>query len=748
MRNPLNKRVARIFVKEPTRHLPLFILILITIVIISSFFIVQGSIRTIYYDHLEKGKAEDGQFTTVYELSDKTRKKIEAKDIELYENFYVELKSGKADLNIYKVRKDINIQNLISGRLPDNPDEIALDNNYILANKYKLGDRLEIGKKNYKLVGSVVLPDYIAMMRSRNDVLMSIETFGVGLLSSEGFDKVKDEGVQYSYSYLMNKKPESKKASNDKLKEVTKLAFEDNVLTDAVTRDQNKRISYLIDDMGGDVPTMYTVLILAMLSIAFVFTMQTRNLIESEAGAIGTLKASGYSKWELIRHYMLLPTVSVVLAGILGNILAYTKSYEMYQHTYYESFSLPTFTPLFNARAFLITTLIPTAVIILINFIMLANKLKLGPLRFLRRDFRKKADAGQIDLPNFSFLWRYRIKVLLVNKLNVLVLLFGVTLAGVFLTFGLGMLPMFTKHTKMMMDEFPAKYQSFVRAEIPDIKGEKFAYSSFEINADGTAHPFDLYGIQKDSRYFDKEVISSLGDGEVMASQGLVEKFKLKIGDRINVVNPYTGREVELTIAGTRKRAVSLTAYMSIEGFNKLMGYEEAYFSGYYTDSKPHAEDGIIVSSIDRDMVGKMADHFMDTFRPILNAICFISVFFYFVFVYLLSKNIIDKSGTEIAYLKIFGFKNRESTGIYLDATGLILAIYFLFLPLILKHLMHFLVEVSIKKLDTYITPYFPAYVYPAVIVTGIVIFLASLGLQMVKISRISMVETLKDING
>ena len=99
MRNPLNKRVARIFVKEPTRHLPLFILILITIVIISSFFIVQGSIRTIYYDHLEKGKAEDGQFTTVYELSDKTRKKIEAKDIELYENFYVELKSGKADLN-------------------------------------------------------------------------------------------------------------------------------------------------------------------------------------------------------------------------------------------------------------------------------------------------------------------------------------------------------------------------------------------------------------------------------------------------------------------------------------------------------------------------------------------------------------------------------------------------------------------------------------------------------------------------
>ena len=40
--------------------------------------------------------------------------------------------------------------------------------------------------------------------------------------------------------------------------------------------------------------------------MAFVFGITTSNTIAKEAGVIGTLRASGYTRGELVRHYMTL----------------------------------------------------------------------------------------------------------------------------------------------------------------------------------------------------------------------------------------------------------------------------------------------------------------------------------------------------------------------------------------------------------------------------------------------------------
>ena len=52
--------------------------------------------------------------------------------------------------------------------------------------------------------------------------------------------------------------------------------------------------------------------------------MTTSNTINKESAVIGTLRASGYSKGELIRHYMAMPMLIVLIAAVIGNILGYT----------------------------------------------------------------------------------------------------------------------------------------------------------------------------------------------------------------------------------------------------------------------------------------------------------------------------------------------------------------------------------------------------------------------------------------
>ena len=748
MRNPIHKRIPRLLIKEPTRYLPLFVLLLVTIVCLSSFYIVQGAVESIYYDHLETGCVEDGQFTTITELSEATWEKIEKKGVRLYKNFYVETEDGEATLNLYAMRKSVNLPTTIVGRLPETADEIALDENYTNAHGYHVGESITVGKQHFQLVGTVVLPDYIAMMKNRNDLVMDTMNFGVGLVSDSGFQRFSDKGVQYNYAYLEEKKSADKKEANDKLKELTKLVYEDNILTDAMTRAQNKRISYLIDDMGGDVPMMHTILFLAMVSMAFVFTMQARNLIESESGAIGTLMASGYSKWELLRHYMLLPLLSVLSASLVGNILAYTKLYKMYEGMYYSSFSLPPFTPFFHLRAFLLTTLIPAVVILLINLFLLLRMLSISPLRFLRKDWGKKMRTMAIDLPKMPFLTRYRLKVLRNNKGNVFVLLFGVTLASIFLCFGLGMRPIFEAHTKSIMEELPANVQTYVREADDAVDGEKFGAASFELVIDGKTHSFELQGISEHSRYFPEHLLTGLKENEIAASEGLLEKFQLHVGDGIEVINPYTAERYEFTIRTVRSGAVSLSAYMPLQAFNTVMGYAPDYFSGYYSDQKLNLDEKNVVARIDREAIGQVAKHFLDNFDAISGPIVFISILFYFVFIYLLAKAIVEKSKTDISYLKIFGFTDRESTRIYLHATGIILGFYLLLLPILLQKLMVILLRVALQKFDAYMAPVLPSYVYLIAMGTGFILFSFVQYLQMRKIGKINMAEVLKEVCG
>ena len=51
---------------------------------------------------------------------------------------------------------------------------------------------------------------------------------------------------------------------------------------------------------------MIVLLYIVIVIMAFVFRITISNTIRKEAGVIGTLRASGYTKGELIRHYMTL----------------------------------------------------------------------------------------------------------------------------------------------------------------------------------------------------------------------------------------------------------------------------------------------------------------------------------------------------------------------------------------------------------------------------------------------------------
>ena len=95
MKNPIYKRAYRQIYFHPSRVLPIFIALCFIIIFSSSFFTAQDSTKKLYYELINQGKVEDGNFTCIDRLDEKVKKDLENKKISLYENFYVEANSGK-----------------------------------------------------------------------------------------------------------------------------------------------------------------------------------------------------------------------------------------------------------------------------------------------------------------------------------------------------------------------------------------------------------------------------------------------------------------------------------------------------------------------------------------------------------------------------------------------------------------------------------------------------------------------------
>ena len=106
--------------------------------------------------------------------------------------------------------------------------------------------------------------------------------------------------------------------------------------------------------MGSDEAMGGVLLDILIVIIAFIFAVTISNTIAKESQMIGTLRASGYTKGELVRHYLSMPVIVTLIAAVIGNLLGYTVFKNIVVSMYYNSYST-----IWNTDAFFKTTVIP-----------------------------------------------------------------------------------------------------------------------------------------------------------------------------------------------------------------------------------------------------------------------------------------------------------------------------------------------------------------------------------------------------
>lgn len=626
-----------------------------------------------------------------YELNDAG---FEAVPVKIYENFYREEEEDKdsdgiADgtVRVYAKAEEVNLACLMEGNFPEKEDEIAIDRMHADNAGIKVGDTISVGGERFQVVGLISYVNYATLHEKNTDLIFDAIKFDVAMVTESGFDRLH-KTIHYTYAWQYEKEPadekEEKKCSDDFLKALlTQAVVSDNEIEDYIPRYANQAINFATDDMGSDEAMGGVLLDILIAIIAFIFAVTISNTIAKESQTIGTLRASGYSRGELIRHYLSMPVIVTLFAAGIGNILGYSVFKNVVVSMYYNSYSLPAYETIWNPEAFVKTTLIPVALMFVVNLLVIMKMMQHTPLEFLRHDLKKKKRKKAMRLPGWRFFNRFRLRIMFQNMSNYAILFLGILFIMVMLAMAVGMPDTLAFYKENAADMMFAKYQyvlksyeneegDVIRTENKD--AEKFSMHSLQKRSEALDEEVSVYGIADESKYVKIADLASLQENEVYISESFRDKYGLEVGDTISLEEKYENKQYRFTISGIYDKCQSIAVFMPMQNYNNIFDLEEKEFSGYLSDSEitDIAEENIATVITERDIT-KMCDqldHSMGAYMQYFQILC---VLLSAVLIYLLTKIIIEKNENAISMTKILGYENREIASLYLLSTTIVL---------------------------------------------------------------------------
>lgn len=277
-------------------------------------------------------------------------------------------------------------------------------------------------------------------------------------------------------------------------------------------------------------------------------------------------------------------------------------------------------------------------------------------------------------------------------------------------------------------------------------QAEKFAVYQLQYDrgeGNGT-ETVSVFGVLPDSRYW-KDL--NVGDGRVVFGGGLLDKFGWKEGQHVEFHDKYGDKDYSLEYADedcTWGSKSDMNVYLSIEDFNKLFGNDTAYFNGYVSDETLDLDARYFAGDTTPDDMRAVGNQFIGMMSSLIGMMVGLAVFIFLLFMYLLTKAVIDRSARSISYMKVFGYRDGEISHLYIRSITLcVMAALVLSQPVIIGSLTA-IFRSMLLAYNGNIEIYVPWWSIAACVGIGFATYLVVVLLHTRSIRRVSLSEALK----
>ncbi len=695
--------------------------------------------------------------------------------VSIYENFYHnESEDNNNDgvtdgtVRIFRSDSTVDMATFIEGRAPESPNEIAIDRMHADNVGVTVGSTIRVGGREYEITGLLSYCNYLTLHESNTDFMFDAFGFDVAMVTPEAFDALTSR-VHYSYAFYYETKPADKIEAADYSESflkclITQTLVDDNEIEDYLPEYLRQASNFAPSDIEGDSTGTSILCYILIAVIAFIFAITISNTIDKEASVIGTLRASGYSKDELVVHYMSMPLIVTLIGAVVGNVLGYTAFRNLAVNLYFNSYSLPKPHLVWSSVALVKTTVIPLILMFFINLFVIVKKLQLSPLKFLRHDLTKSKRSKARRIPAWSFMKRFRIRIMFQNMPNYAVLIFGVIFIELMMCFAFGLPDSLNEYSRKAPDMVFADYQYMLMGykdadgnvittseetaeEFSSItlKYPKNANSLFEGRGSGEDESVTVYGIIDGSAYI--SIPDDMAEDHVYVSSAYASKFDLEQGDVITLNEEFENKSYEFTIDGIVNYDGGIAVFMPNRSFNSVFGMKEGEFSGFFSRNEITDIDendiAVVITVEDITKITTQLNHSMGGF---MNVFKYALIVLAAALIYLLAKIIIERNEHSISMVKILGFQNFEIGSLYIIPTAIVVVLFSLISFVAGYFLMFWIFKVFMLQMDGY----FAFYMAPVSMVLSVVYLLLGYAfvsvIDYIRIKKIPMDQALKNV--
>lgn len=740
----LFKKVSRTMSERKGIYVGALYLVLLCSMLFVTMVMVAGNLRTIYDSFTNDNMLADAEF---YLDSEVNLKEFESRFDARFEPSSVvdyETKPGQT-LRIFSGNEVLNKHAILQGQdLDDN--SILIDKAFAGANKINIGSTMSISGKEYKVAGIMALPNYIYVIRSKEEMINNAKTFGIAVINKSNMHDIP--GKSDFYAVRFNNRDNIHQQETE-LKSY--LLAHGIQIVNWQSMEHKSQVSLVKMEVNvlGIMSKVSPGAIILLTSI--LLSMLLKRMIQRESAVIGTLYALGYRKKELVSHYMMFPLIITGYGAVIGVLLGIFLQKFMLKFMLM-AFPMPLQTVEFNWFALVLGIVIPILVVCPPAYIIILKMLGRTPAELMKgAKLSEKSNfiEKSLNLERFKFKTKFQIREQVRSFSRTGFLLFGVIIATALLLYGLTLqssLDFMLKEGIQSLYDFKHEYVYNEMKRGEPIAGTEQFNAIYVTMKEDRNNSFAIVGALPNSTRLKLKGLQGekLLPDRVIATKMLAEKFGIKKGDELHVVSDDTMKEYTLKVDVVASSYAGEFLFMPMEALNAMLGVPSDTYIGIWSDEQIAFPKGTIRSTKSIDAIVEGIKNMINQTGLLVYTLTITAFVLGVIIIYIVTSLVIEENRNNISLFKIFGYKRKEVNSLLLDSNRFLVILgYILGIPILLVS-----VTALMNTLSTSLQMSIPARLNPLFMLVGFIIVMltyeASKSVNKKKIGKIPMSEALK----
>lgn len=639
-------------------------------------------------------------------------------------------KDQQAVIRLFSYDEDpiLNKLTVVKGQLPQAKDEIVIDANVQGVTGYQLGDTLtfeqskELKQKNYKIVGYVLSPEFLAKDNRGTTTLKNGSLTYFAYTLPENFTADTPNRLALTFN------PHTTKKEKAAVKQTIETAYKNALMKQAQALPEDARQTFLsqpifittrtdlpgyeeYDQNADRIASLATVFPVIFFFVAALISLTSvSRMVEEKRLEIGTYFALGYRPLEIASKFLLYVTLACVSGIVVGLSIGFYLFPRIIIEAYGQVYDIIGYQTPWQINLVLLATGVSLLCTVVVAFFVVRVELTKVPAVLMRP---KAPKAGKkILLERITFLWRrlsFTYKVMFRNlfryKTRMWMTILGIAGCTAMILTGFGLKDSISEMIPLQFDKL-WRYEAVVTLSQENPSTMKTLEQTKEVKQ---VLPIFMEEVTTTSTDASKQSVSvivpetngalpnfyrlispdqknklTLTDQGAIITQKLAKLFSLKKGDTFTV-KQTDDQEFTVTIARITENYVGHALYMTNKYYQEVTKETPVYTTALMTFNSPLTttlqdqladewktnSDVINVSYLSKTKAE------LESSLGVLTIVMWVLIIsaglLAFIVLYSLNTMSVAERLRELSTIKVLGFFDREVT-FYIVRENIILA--------------------------------------------------------------------------